>query len=84
MKVVERGLLLFQNEFVLKVVSHYKDITYPILIPVLNNKIKNEFNNEVWIMRLENSIEKSYAEQIRVAVDENLKELKQSKILTEY
>ena len=34
-------------------------------------------------MRLGNSIEKSYAEQIRVAVDENLKELEKSSILTD-
>ena len=83
LKVVERGLSLFQNEFVQKVVTYYKDIIYPIIIPVLNNKIKNEFNNEGWIMRLGNSIEKSYAEQIRVAVDENLKELEKSSILTD-
>jgi hypothetical protein len=41
-------MALFQNEFFVKVVTHYKSIAFPLLVPVINQLVENKYHEVKW------------------------------------
>jgi len=40
LKVSDKAMSLFQNEFYLNVLKHYKSVTFPLLVPVINDLVE--------------------------------------------
>jgi len=49
MKVADKAMYLFQNADFKKILTEYKSVAFPIMAPVLNKLVDNEYNKEDWI-----------------------------------
>ena len=43
-KVCDKAMTLFQNEFFMNALKHYKKIAFPILVPVINQLVDEEYH----------------------------------------
>jgi len=48
MKVSDRAMSLFKNKHFVEVFTHYKAITFPLLVPVINTLAENHYHQDEW------------------------------------
>jgi len=48
MKVSAKAMDLFKNKHFIEVFTHYKAITFPLLVPVINTLAENHYHQDEW------------------------------------
>jgi len=51
MKVAEKAMGLFHNADFKKILNEYKSVAFPIIVPVINKLVKNEYNKTEWFIK---------------------------------
>lgn len=51
MKVSDKAMLLFNNEFFMNALKHYKKIAFPILVPVINQLVDEDYHQKNWFIK---------------------------------